>query len=94
MPDKTPAGQNHVERRSLIGQFGAAAVAVLAAGAAATGAMVADSAPAAAQRDGDIDRVKPLQHGGAPSTSPSTSSTWKASITSAASWAAAWTPRT
>ena len=55
MPDETLAGQNPVERRSLIGQFGAAAVAVLAAGAAATGAVVADSAPAAAQSYTDAD---------------------------------------
>jgi len=44
MPDETAAGQNHVERRSLIGQFGGAAVAVLA-----------DSAPAAAQSYTDAD---------------------------------------
>ena len=55
MPDQTTAEQNHVERRSLIGQFGAAAVTVLAAGAAATGAAVVNSAPAAAQSYTDAD---------------------------------------
>ncbi len=55
MHDETAADHNHVERRSLIGQFGAAAVTVLAAGAAATGAAVVGSAPAAAQGVTDAD---------------------------------------
>ncbi len=55
MHDDTAADQNRVERRSLIGQFGAAAVTVLAAGAAATGAAVVNSAPAAAQTYTDAD---------------------------------------
>ena len=54
MTDDTAADQTHVERRSLLGQFGGAAVAVLAAGAAATGATVM-SAPAAAQTYTDAD---------------------------------------
>ena len=55
MHDEIAADHNHVERRSLIGQFGAAAVTVLAAGAAATGAAVVGSAPAAAQGVTDAD---------------------------------------
>jgi len=55
MQDDAAADQNHIERRSLIGQFGAAAATVLAAGAAATGAAVVNSAPAAAQGVTDAD---------------------------------------
>ncbi len=55
MHDETATDQSRVERRSLIGQFGAAAVTVLAAGAAATGAAVVSSAPAAAQGVTDAD---------------------------------------
>ncbi len=55
MHDETVADKGHIERRSLIGQFGAAAVTVLAAGAAATGAAVVNSAPAAAQSVTDAD---------------------------------------
>lgn len=55
MPDEFVAGQNEVERRSLVGQFGAAAVTILAAGAAATGGVVLNSTPAAAQSVTDAD---------------------------------------
>ena len=47
--------QDGVNRRSLIGQFGAAAATILAAGAAATGATVLTSSPAAAQAVTDND---------------------------------------
>ncbi len=55
MPDESVFGQNEVERRSLVGQFGAAAVTILAAGAAATGGVVLNSTPAAAQSVTDAD---------------------------------------
>jgi len=47
--------QDDIDRRSLIGQFGAAAATVLAAGAAATGGVVLTSQPAAAQQVTDND---------------------------------------
>lgn len=59
MDDQTnvtdPAAQDGVNRRSLIGQFGAAAAAILATGAAATGGAVLTSQPAAAQALTDND---------------------------------------
>jgi len=47
--------QEGVARRSLVSQFGATAATVMAAGALATGASIATSAPAAAQGVTDID---------------------------------------
>jgi len=47
--------QDGVNRRSLIGQFGAGAAAVMAVGAAATGGMTLGSKPAAAQGITDAD---------------------------------------
>jgi len=59
MDDQTSAAgqaaQDGVNRRSLIGQFGVAAATVLATGAAATGAVVLTSSPAAAQAVTDAD---------------------------------------
>ncbi len=50
-----PPAQDGVGRRSLIGQFGAAAATILATGAAATGGVVLTSQPAAAQAVTDAD---------------------------------------
>ena len=50
-----PPAQDGVNRRSLVGQFGAAAATILATGAAATGATVLASRPAAAQAVTDTE---------------------------------------
>ncbi len=55
MNQEDSAAQDGVDRRSLIGQFGAAAVTILATGAAVTGGMVLTSLPAAAQAVTDVD---------------------------------------
>ena len=53
--DVSPAGAPTTDRRSLLGQLGAGAAAVMAMGAAVTGASVATSSPADAQTVTDND---------------------------------------
>ncbi len=53
--DSAKQAQDGVNRRSLIGQFGAGAATIMAVGAAATGGVALSSQPAAAQAITDVD---------------------------------------